>query len=97
MLYSGERCLKYEKDGVKSCRVSVQRGGSAHYDGVPLEKILEDETMKLVHDKSGELIIMKNPHKGNEGIGPEAPSKEEFILTEDFKGMQNRIRAVHHF
>ena len=94
MLSSGERCYKYEKDGVKSCRVSVQRGGSAHYDGVPLTKIVKDETRMLVRDKSGDLIIMKNPDKDNESIGPEAPSKEEFILTEDFKGMHNLIRAV---
>ena len=79
---------------MKSCRVSVQRGGPAYYDGIPLDKILKDDTVILVRDKSGDLIIMKNPNAHNEGIGPEAPSKEEFILTEDFKGMQNLITAV---
>ena len=86
LLITGERCKKYTKDGEPACRVPKQRGGDPFFDAIPVNQLFNDDTRDLIRSKTGEKIIKKNPYKDNEAIGNGAPSKDEYIMHEDFEG-----------
>ena len=48
--------------------------------------MFNEETIKLIRAKTGDQIIQENPYKDNEGIGYNAPSKDEFIMNDDYLG-----------
>ena len=44
------------------------------------------EEIKFVREISGDDIIQENPQKNNQGIGPDAPPKDEYIMNSKFNG-----------
>ena len=78
--------MKYVHDGTRVCRVPKQRGGDAHFDAIPVNQLFDENSIKLIRQKTGDRIIKENPFKDNEGTGAEAESKDEYVMDDEFKG-----------
>ena len=83
---SGERCLKYVKNEIPTCRVPRQKGGPSHFEAIPVTKLFDEETKNLVRSKTDDEMIKINPYCDNEGCEVDAPPKDEFVMNEQYKG-----------